>query len=113
MKSSVCTARRAMTRSYVRPSPITPTDCTGNGTAALNNVGVESSLRQKMRIFDVTGLVLEDVDENVADDLPLLLRVADAGQSRQEAVLRVDHVQVGVKVIAEGALHRVLLALPQ
>src|SRR5947199_1105218 len=33
MKSSVCTARKAMTFSYVRPSPMTPTDCTGNKTA--------------------------------------------------------------------------------
>src|SRR5262249_9121970 len=33
MKSSVCTARMAMTFSYVRPSPMTPTDCTGSSTA--------------------------------------------------------------------------------
>src|SRR6267143_643342 len=33
MKSLVCTARRATTYSYVRPSPITPTDFTGRNTA--------------------------------------------------------------------------------
>src|SRR6266478_371678 len=33
MKSVVCTARSATTCSYVRPSPITPTDFTGRNTA--------------------------------------------------------------------------------
>ena len=33
MKSSVSTARSAMTLSYVRASPITPTACTGSSTA--------------------------------------------------------------------------------
>src|SRR3954452_21287967 len=33
MKSSVCTARIATAFSYVLPSPMTPTDCTGRSTA--------------------------------------------------------------------------------
>ena len=33
MKSSVCTARSAITFSYVRPSPMTPTDWIGSSTA--------------------------------------------------------------------------------
>src|SRR5690606_33798991 len=33
MKSNVCTARKATTYSYVRPSPMTPTDFTGRKTA--------------------------------------------------------------------------------
>ena len=45
--------------------------------------------------------------------LPLLLRVGDAGQGRQEAVAGVDDVQVGLEVVAERAAHRLGLALAQ
>ena len=56
---------------------------------------------------------LEDVDEHVADDPPLLLRIADAGQGRQKSLAGIDDVQVGVEVVAERRADRLRLVLPQ
>ena len=39
----------------------------------------------------------------MADEPPLFLRIGNAGQRLQESVAGIDHVQVGMKMIAEGA----------
>lgn len=58
-------------------------------------------------LSDQLGLgLLEDPDELPADDLPLLLGVADPGQRGQEAVLGVDDLQLDA-----GGGHEVLLDL--
>src|SRR5919109_1278019 len=54
--------------------------------AALDDVGVEGALGQEADVLDAPGLVLEDVDEDVADQPPLFLGVGDAGQGPEEAV---------------------------
>src|SRR5207253_5124901 len=47
-----------------------------DGSAALNDVGVERPLGQEPGVVDVQGLIFEDVNENVADDAALFLRIA-------------------------------------
>ena len=49
----------------------------------------------------------------MTDDAALFLRVTDAGQRLQETLASVDHVQVGVEVIAKGAADGFGLALAQ
>src|SRR5262249_14791726 len=72
------------------------------GGAAFDHVGIQRALCQKTRVGDMAGLVLEYVDEDVADDAPLFLRIADAGQGGEETVGGIHEMQVGVKVVAEG-----------
>ena len=52
----------------------------------LDDVRVERALGQEVDPPELGGLLLEDPDELVADDLALLLRVLDAGQAGQEAL---------------------------
>ncbi len=59
----------------------------------------------------LSGFLLEDPDELVADDLALLLGVLDAGQARQEALARVDHDQVHPEVLGEGLAQQLGLLL--
>src|ERR1019366_3905571 len=47
---------------------------------ALDDVRVEGALDEPLAPGDALGLLFEDLDEDPADDLPLLLRVHDAGQ---------------------------------
>ena len=56
------------------------------GGAALDDVGIERTLSQKVGALDPKSLVLEHVDEYVADDPPFLLRIGDPGQGAEEAV---------------------------
>ena len=58
MKSVVCTARSATTCSYVRPSPITPTERTGRNTA--NACAVRSYHDVAARVARLSQLVDED-----------------------------------------------------
>ena len=50
----------------------------------------------------LAGLLLEDPDELVADDLALLLGVLDPGQPIEEAAARLDHDQAHPEVALEG-----------
>ena len=50
----------------------------------------------------LAGLLLEDADELVADDLALVLRVLDAGEPGEKPLARVDHDQVHPEVALEG-----------
>ena len=68
---------------------------------ALDHVGVERALRQEVGAADLLGLGLEDVDEQPADDLALLLGVGDAGERAEEEVARVDMDERDVVVVAE------------
>ena len=59
------------------------------------------------------GRLLEDVDEEGADDFALALRVRDAGEGGEEARGGVDDVQVDAEVGGEGVVHGGGLALAQ
>ena len=79
--------------------------------------GVERSLRQKFRRAatiprDLLRLRLEGRDEEAADDLALLLRVADAVQRGQKDFRRLHVHQRDVVVAAEQRDDLLALALP-
>src|SRR4051812_31425579 len=71
------------------------------GTPRLDDVRVEGPLNEEAHLAgrarlleDLTGSLLEDPDELTADDLALLLRVGDAGESVHEAVGRVHDLEL-------------------
>ena len=70
-------------------------------SARLDDVGVERSLDEEADVAEVARLLLEDADELLADDLALLLRIGDAGEPREEALLRLHVDERDVEVAAE------------
>ena len=60
------------------------------GAAGLDEVGVERALDQELGLDEPAGLLLEDPDELLADELALGLRVGDAGEAGEEPVAGVD-----------------------
>ena len=68
--------------------------------AALDHVGIERSLGQEAGPCDLRRLVGKALDEGVADHPPLLLRLDRAGQRGQKLLFRLDHVQIGLEVVA-------------
>ncbi len=58
------------------------------GGAAFDHVGIERSLGQEVRAFDLGRFVREAFDERMADASPLFLRIGHAGQRRQETCPR-------------------------
>ncbi len=75
------------------------------GTARLDHVGVERPLDEAADVAQPASLVLEDADELLADDLPLPLRVGDAGEAREESLLRLDVHERHVEDPVEGLDH--------
>src|SRR5918994_557945 len=63
----------------------------GLGGGALDDVRVQRALGQEVDLAQLLGLLLEDPDELVADDPPLLLRIDDAGKPGDEPLARIDH----------------------
>ena len=59
----------------------------GNG---FDDVGVQRALSEELHVvpggLDGLGFLVEDVDEGVADDLALLLRIVHAGQQAEEQI---------------------------
>src|SRR6185295_5792699 len=68
---------------------------------ALDDVGIERSLRQELGVANGFGLTLEDVDERRADDLALLLGVFDAVEALQEEIARIGMNERNIVVAAE------------
>ena len=56
---------------------------------------------------------LEHVDERGADDLPLLLRIGDAGEAIEEQIGRVHEVERQVQLLAEALLDLIRLVVAQ
>ncbi len=75
--------------------------------ARLDHVRVQRPLDEEADVAELAGLFLEDADELLADDLPLLLRVGHAGEPGEEALLRLDVDERHVEVAAER-LHDLL-----
>ena len=70
--------------------------------ARLDHVGVERALDEEARVLDPAGLLLEDADELLADDLPLGLGIVDSGEAVEEAVGGVDVDELDAVLLAEG-----------
>src|SRR6185503_4758078 len=75
--------------------------------------GVERALGEELGAFDGLGLALERLDEFLADDLALLLRVAHAGQLAEELLAGVAGAKVDLEVVAEGGLDEVAFVLTE
>ncbi len=69
-------------------------------------------MSQKAGAGNLRRLGRKTFDKRVADPPPLLLRFGHPPQRRQELLLRLDHVQVGLEVAGELPNHRLLLVLP-
>ena len=81
--------------------------------ARLDHVRVERALDEEADVAELPRLLLEDADELLADDLPLLLGVGHAGEPREEALLRLHVDERDVEVAAEGLDHLLGLVLAQ
>ena len=71
------------------------------GAAGLDHVRVERPLHEEAHVAEPPRLLLEDADELLADDLPLLLRVVDAREPLEEPLLRLDVHERDVEVPVE------------
>src|SRR5690349_2439459 len=83
---------------------------------ALDDVRVQRALHEPTRAIraaHLLGFLVEHVDEDAADRLPLLLRVGDPRERRQEALARVDRDQVQPEALTERADHLLGLGLAQ
>ena len=80
------------------------------GRPRLDYVRVQRALHQIAGVADRADRLLEDTDERLADDPPLLLRIGDTGQQLEEAILRLDMDEIDLEMRAKGLLD--LLRLP-
>lgn len=78
--------------------------------AGFNDVGVDGALHQVVHLAQLFGLVLEDPDELLANDLPLGLRVGNSGQLSQESGLCIHPGKMNVPP-GKGGFHLVSLVL--
>jgi hypothetical protein len=86
----------------------------------LDDVWVERALEQPLDLalvrlcsLELGGLSFEHVDERVADDASLLLRVLDAVQTGEEELRRVDDGQVHAQILVEHLVHLPRLVEPE
>src|SRR5205085_1726269 len=83
------------------------------GSAGLDHVGVQRPLNEKPHVTELPCFLLEDANELLADDLSLLLRILDAGETRQEPLLRIDVSKRHMEVISESLDHLLGLVFAQ
>ena len=83
------------------------------GAARLDHVAVQRPLHEPLDVAELPRLLLEDADELAADDLALLLRLLDAGEQLEEAVLRLHVDERDVEVLAERLDDLLRLVLAQ
>ena len=80
---------------------------------ALDHVGIERALRQKLGAAEFFRLGLEHVDEQSADGLALGLRVLDPGEVLEKKLLGFDVHQRDVVAVAKQSDHLAGLAEAQ
>ena len=73
----------------------------GLDAVGFQNVGVNGALSQEGDALQLLSFLSENVDELLADDLALLLRVGNAGQLVQKAIHSVHIDEVGVHLVLE------------
>ncbi len=79
---------------------------------AFDDVGVKCALREEFRAADLFRLGLEHVDEGLADEFALGLRIGDAREAAEEQRRDVLVDQRDVEVAAEQRDHLLALAQP-
>ena len=85
-------------------------DHRGLAEAGFDDVRIDRALHKIIDGADLLGFGLKDADEFLADDLALRLRIGDAGELREEPILRVDADEVDIP-FAEGGFDLVALIL--
>jgi len=83
-------------------------DHRGLAKAGFDDVRIDRALHKIIDGADLLGFGLKYADEFLADDLALRLRIGDAGELREEPVLRVDADEVDIP-FAEGGFDLVAL----
>ena len=81
--------------------------------ARLDHVGVERPLHEPAHVAELPCLLLEDADELAADDLALVLRLLDAVEQLEEALLRLHVDERDVEMLAERLDDLLRLVLAQ
>src|SRR5206468_1338022 len=79
----------------------------------LDAVGVDRALREVFDPAQARGLVLEDLDERLPDDLPLVLRIDDPLQTLEEEIPVPQHTDIEMVLGAEATLDLIRLTLSQ
>src|ERR1035437_6304979 len=74
-----------------------------DGSGRFDDIGVERALGQESDLAELSRLLLEDADELVADNVPLLLGVDDAFELAQEPFAGVDDDDAHTELL-EGLL---------
>ena len=85
-------------------------DHRGLAKAGFDDVRIDRALHKIIDGADLLGFGLKHTDEFLADDLALRLRIGDAGELREEPILRIDADEVDIP-FAEGGFDLVALIL--
>ncbi len=85
----------------------------GRRAGRLDDVGIDGALGEPAHVIEGAGALLEDLDEQVADDLAFLLGIGDAGERREKAILGVDANHLDPQMLGEGRHHLVRLVQAQ
>jgi len=80
-------------------------------TVRLQNVGVNGALSEEADAVELGSLFVKDLYKLSADDLALLLRLADTGQQVEETVGSINIDKVCVKLLTENFDNLLALAL--
>ncbi len=80
---------------------------------ALDHVGIQRALRQKIRATNFLGFRIEHIDEQPPDGLALHFRIGDAGKLTQKRLGGVNMHQRNVVVMPEQIDDGFRLVLPQ
>ena len=81
--------------------------------ARFDHVRIDCPLDQEVGKSHRFGLLLEDADKGIADDLPLYLGFEHPFQSAQGFIHSIDHVQLETQVSGESLLDLAALPFPQ
>ena len=68
----------------------------------LDDVGVNGALGEPAHVVEGLRLLLENLDEQVADELALLLRIVNASERREKAILGIDADHLHAQMLGEG-----------
>src|SRR5438270_11083746 len=82
-------------------------------SSTFDNVRVERPLSKETSSGYPLGLILEDIDEDMAYAAAFLLRIGNAGKCRQKAVTGIDNVEIGLEMIAKRLPNRLHFAFAE
>ena len=75
----------------------------------LDDVGIQRALCEEFCLADLAGGFLENIDERVADNLALCLRIGDATQFAYKQIRRVFVVELDLEIAPKNFFHNARL----